>query len=438
MMKLRIVRRLAASFAFLLAAGTAAAEAAEIQRVVSPGGIEAWLVEEDAVPVVAVSFAFVGGAAQDPADKPGVANMVSGLLDEGAGDLDSATFQSKLDEYSIELSFDAGPDAFYGRFRTLAENREEAAKLVKLALGAPRFDSEPVERIRAQIFASLRNDDRDPESVADRTLMETAFPGHPYGRPTDGTEQSVAAITVDDLKAFRDHTFARDNLKIAVVGAIDAATLGRLLDEMFGDLSAKADLKPVPEVAVAGPARKDVTMAIPQAVIQIAGNGMKREDPDFIAASVVNQILGGGTFSSRLYSSIREKRGLAYSVSTGLSAYDHAGMVSGQTSTRADQSDKVIGLMQDEMARLAADGPTEDELAKAKSYITGAYAIRFTTSSQIAGQLLAIQMDNLGKDYPERRNSLIAAVTLDDARRVAKRLFGGDRFVVVRVGPPAS
>jgi zinc protease len=432
-------RLLATAVVLLLAVAAApSAWAVDIQRVVSPGGIEAWLVDESAVPVIAMSFAFAGGSAQDPADKPGVANMVSGLLDEGAGDLDSAAFQSRLNDSSIELSFDAGADAFLGTMRTLATNRDEAAHLLKLALSSPRFDAEPVERIRAQIVAGIRSNARDPEDVASHALMAAAFPDHPYGRPDVGTEASVGAITVDDLKAFHAKTIARDNLKIAVVGAVDAATLAPLLDQIFGDLPAKADLKPVPEVAIAGPERRDIDMAIPQTIIRFAGKGLKRDDPDFIAASVVNYILGGGTFSSRLYSAVREKRGLAYSVSTGLSTFDHTGLLTGGTSTRADQSDAVVALIREEMARFAADGPTADELEKAKSYITGSYAIRFNTSSQIASQLLAIQRDNLGIDYSERRTGLIAAVTLDDARRVAKRLFGGDDFVIVRVGPPES
>jgi len=416
---------------------TVAARAVEIERVVSPLGIEAWLVEDDTVPLVAMSFAFIGGAAQDPAERPGVANMLSGLLDEGAGDLDSKAFQATLDEFSIDISFDASRDAFAGSLKTLVENRDQAARLLRLALTTPRFDIEPVERIRAQIVAGIRSDESDPDSIAGETLIKAAFPDHPYGRPLEGTLDTVAAITVDDLKTFHRRTIARDNLRIAVVGAIDATSLARLLDDVFGSLPAKAELSSVPDVEPALSERVDVVMDIPQTVLSLAGKGITRSDPDFIPASVATLILGGGGLSSRLYHEVREKRGLAYSVGIGLHVYDHAGLVVGGTKTRADQADNVVALIEAEIARFASEGPTEEELAKAKGYLIGSYALRFTTSTRIARQLLAIQLDNLGIDYIDHRKDLIGAVTVDDVRRVAKRLFSGD-MIVVRVGQAAS
>jgi zinc protease len=429
---------LGASFLGLLLLIAGEARATEIQRVVSPKGIEAWLVEEHTVPLVALSFAFSGGAAQDPAGKSGVANMVSGLLDEGAGDLDSEAFQAALDESSIMLSFDAGNDAFYGSVRTLVDNKDQAARLLKLALTKPRFDAEPVERIRAQILTGIKQGARDPDSVAGDALMAAAFPSHPYGRPVEGTLDSVAAIGVDDLRSFFNKTVARDNLKIAVVGAIDAATLSAMLDEVFGDLPAKANLAGVPETTPAAPVHVDIAMTIPQTIIRFGAPGLKRADPDFIAASIADYILGGGGFSSRLYGEVREKRGLAYSVSLGLSPFDHAGAIFGGTSTRADQADGVVTLIESEIKRFAGEGPTADELAKAKSFLIGSYALRFNTSTKIARQLLAIELDNLGIDYIDRRNALIAAVTLDEVRRVAKRIFSGDDLIVVRVGQKAG
>jgi zinc protease len=437
----RFLRRVL-SAAFLFApfalAPLASEAAAPIQKVVSPGGIEAWLVEEQTVPLIAMSFAFNGGAAQDPAAKPGVANMVSALLDEGAGDLDSQAFQAALDDASIELSFDAGRDAFYGSLRTLTANRAEAVRLLRLALTAPRFDTEPVEWVRAQVMAGIRSAERDPETVAQQALAKAAFPDHPYGRPVDGTLDTVAAVTIDDLKAFHRNNLARGNLKVAVVGAIDAATLGPMLDEIFAGLPAKASLVPVADVAPAVPARVDIAMPIPQTVLSFVGNGLKRNDPDFIAATVVAHILGRGSNGSRLYDEVREKRGLAYSVSLGLLPYDHAGLVAGGTSTRADQADAVLDLITSEVKRFAEEGPTPDELAQAKSYLIGSYDLRFNTSGRIADQLLGLQIDNLGMDYPVRRKALFEAVTIDDARRVAKRLFDSGGFVVVRVGEAAS
>lgn len=433
------LRRLAALAALVLtslAGFPLAASAFDIQKVVSPGGITAWLVEDKTVPLVAMSFAFEGGAAQDPADRPGVANMLTGLLDEGAGDIDSAAFQARVEDLSVDLSFDAGRDAIFGSLRTLTENRAEAVRLLRLALTEPRFDAEPVDRIRAQLIAGIRRSERSPGDIASKLQMKANFPNHPYGRPVQGTADSVAAIGVADLRAFLARNFARDNLRVAVVGAIDAATLGAMLDEAFGALPAKADLVGVPDIVPGGAGRASATLATPQTTIRFTGQGLKRDDPDFLAASVATFILGGGG-GSRLFTAVREQRGLTYSIGLSLDALDHAGLVSGSTSTRGDQAGTVIKVVEDEIARFAKDGPSEAELAKSKDYLMGSFALRFVTSSRIARQLLSFQMDNLGIDYVQRRNREVAAITIADVRKAAQRLFGKG-LMVVTVGKPAT
>jgi zinc protease len=413
-----------------------AASAAKIERVVSPGGIVAWLVEDYSVPVVSMNFAFHGGAVQDPAGKPGVANMLSGLLDEGAGNMDSQAFQSELDSLSIGLDFDAGRDDFFGTIKTLTENQDAAFNMLALAIQSPRFDAEPVERIRAQVETRIQRSADDPDTIATEAMCGAAFAGHPYGQPLDGTVDSVSKITTGDLSTYRQNIFARDNLKIAVVGAVDAKTVGRLVDEVFGPLPQTAALKAVPSIA---PKAGDIhiSMPNPQTLIRFGGPGIARSDPDFMPAYVVNHILGGGTFSSRLYSEVREKRGLAYTISTTLVSMEHATALVGSTATRADRADETVALIEAETARLAKDGPTEAELAKAKSFLIGSYALRFDSSSKIARQILGIQLDGLPIDYVEKRNSIIAAVTLEDAKRAAKRLFSTGTNMVVRVGPEA-
>ena len=420
----------------LAASGEAAA--VDIQAVTSPTGMEAWLVEDHTIPLIAVSFAFVGGASQDPAGKAGLANLMAVTLDEGAGDLDSEAFQARLEDLSIGLSFDAGLDTFAGSLRTLVENRDEAVRLLRLALTEPRFDPEPVARMREQLLTRIRARERNPGEIAGNALMEAAFAGHAYSRPVEGTPESLAAITADDLRAFHRRVLARDNLRVAVVGAIDGPTLAAMLDQMFAALPAAADTEPVAEAPPLASARVDVDMAIPQSEIRIAAPGVKRDDPDYIPAYVAAFLLGGGGPGSRLYDEVRARRGLAYAISLGLSTLDHGGLVSGGTSTRADQADDVLALVEAEIALFAAVGPTADELAKAKAYLIGSYPLRFRTSSQIARRLLGIQLDRLGIDYVDRRSGLIAAVTVEEVRAAAQRLFGDGRLIVVRVGRPAS
>jgi zinc protease len=427
---------LAAFVALLFAFASLPAQAMTIERIVSPSGIEAWLVRESATPLVAMAYSFHGGTAQDPADQAGIAKLVSSLLDEGAGELESKTFHQRLENHAIELAFRAGRDYFTGSLRALNEHRDEAFDLLKLSLTAPRFDTDAVERMRIQMMAGLRRDTTSPNDIASKAWWSAAFPNHPYGQDSKGTLDTVPKITVEDMRDYVRRAFARNELKIAIVGDVDAATAGRLIDTAFGSLPAKNDLRPIPDVAVHGLGRRIVTkVAVPQAVVTFGGAGMARHDPDFMAGYITNHIFGGGTFSSRLYREVREKRGLAYGVSDNLFWFKHAAVTIGGTATRADRTGDAIAIIQAEAKRMAEDGPTAEELAKAKSYIKGSYALTLDTSSKIAAQLVQIQTDNLGIDYIQRRSAMIDAVTLDDAKRAAKRLYGKGMLVSIAGEP---
>lgn len=413
--------------------------ASRIQRVISPGGIEAWLVEDYTVPLIALEFAMEGGASQDPPGRAGLANMVSGLIDEGAGPYDSAAFHERLDEYAIELHFRADRDQFTGHLKTLAKHRDEAFDMLRLAVNEPRFDPEPVERVRAQILAGLRQEVNDPDSMASRAFFALAFAGHPYANPVRGTLETIPTITRDDLLASRARVFARDRLKIGVVGAIDAKALGAALDTMFGALPAKGSLATVPAIVPQGVGMRElVDLDIPQSSVRFGAPGLLRTDPDWVAAVVVNHVLGGGVFSSRLFREVREKRGLAYSVYSQLVPFNHAGLYIGGTSTKNERVKESLDIIGQEIASLAKDGPNEEELATARRYLIGSYALRFDTSTKLADQLVRLQVEELGMDYMDRRNGLVAAVTQEDAVRAARRLFGDGQFFATIVGRPVG
>jgi zinc protease len=420
----------------LLAFAAGPAGATSIERVISPAGIEAWLVRQPSVPLVAMDFAMTGGANEDPADKAGVAHLVASTVDEGAGDLDAEAYHQRLEDNAIELSFTANLDYFRGSLRTLTANRDLAFDTLRLSLTAPRFDDEAVERIRTQILADLRRATTSPGDIANEVWWRTAFAGHPYGRPVHGSLESVPRITTADLKAYTKRVFSRATLKITIVGDIDAATAGVLIDKAFGSLPEQPQLTPVPAATPQGLGRRIVVdLDVPQAVIMFGGPGVARNDPDFFAAYLVNHILGGGAMSSRLYTEVREKRGLAYGVSTGLVPLAHAQLLTGSTATRADRTADTLEIIDREMKNLAENGPTEEELAKTKSFLKGSYGLYFDTSTKIAAQLVQIQLDKLGIDYINRRNGLIDAVTRADAQRVAKRLLDSKMLITV-VGKP--
>jgi zinc protease len=415
-----------------LSVSPAAHAATKIQHLVSPGGIEAWFVQDSTVPLVAMEYAFAGGATQDPVGKPGVGNLVADLLDEGSGDLDSKTFHERLDRRAIELSFQIARDQFRGSLRMLRDNKDEAFDLLHMALTSPHFDSVDVERIRSQVISGLHRDTTNPNALAGRKFLELAYGDHPYGRPSNGTLESVPTITVDDLKDYVHRVLAKDTLKVAVVGDVDPATLGKLLDKTFGDLPAKASLTPVPDVVAAKPPQQVlVNLDVPQTVITFGGPGIMRHDPNFMPAYVVNHVLGGGGLSSRLYREVREKRGLAYSVYDALLWMDHSALFIGNTGTRADRAGETIAAVEKEIKRMAEDGPTQQELDEAKSYINGSQMLALDTSSKLAQALLQYQLDKMPIDYIEKRSEIVNAVTLDQAKQAAKQLWSQGLLTVV-------
>ncbi len=427
--------------AFALGATPAAAQGSKmkIQEVTSPGGIKAWLVESHVNPLIAIRFAFVGGASQDSSGKDGQAYFVTSMMDEGAGELDASAFQEREQALAMRMDFDAGRDVMLGNIQTLTENKDEVFDLLRLAMSKPRFDEDALERVRAQILAGLKFDENDPETVASLAWDRLAFHDHPYGRPVKGTMASIATITSEDLHDYVRRVFARDKLVVSVVGDITAEELGKALDQLFGDLPERSELVQVAEARPPlGPTREVIVMDVPQSVAQFGHRGIARDDDDFIAAYVLNYIIGGGGFSSRLMEEVREKRGLAYSVYSNLYPYRHGAVFVGNVATKNEAVGQSLTVIQDELMRLAEQGPSDEELDSAKAYLTGAYALRFESSSSIASQLLWIQIEDLGIDYITKRNALVEAVTMDDIKHVAKRLLAADQLITTIVGKPVE
>lgn len=426
----------AALFAMILA--VPAAHAVEVQRVTG-GGVEAWLVEDHTNPIVNVRLAFRGGAALDPAEKGGLAEMVAALLDEGAGQFDSTAFHERLEDLAITLRFNADLDALRGQVETLSEHRDTAFALLRQALIEPRFDAEPIARVRSQLQARARAALEDPNTVASQAFMAMAFPDHPYGRPSGGTADSLAAITVEDLRAFVPARLTKDRLVIGVVGDITPAQLATVLDRTFADLPATGDAAAVADVApnTTGQTRV-VPTGSPQSAIVFGQPGLARDDPDFYAATVLAHIVGSGPFTSRLYQEVREKRGLVYTVYARLAPLDHAALVLGSAGTVNERAGETLAVIRDVWRDVAQGGVGEADLTNAKTYLTGSFPLRFTASGQIAGILVSMQLENLGIDYLDRRNALIEAVTLADVNRLARDLLAPERLSFVVAGAPTG
>jgi zinc protease len=432
-------RILASGLVLILTAFVAPADAMTIDRVTTPGGIEAWLVQDHSIPAVSMEFTFRGGAALDPAGKEGLGNLLSSMLLEGAGDLDSPHFQGTLEDKSIGLGFNAGLDTFEGSLKTLTENLSTAGDLLHLAITQPRFEAADLARVKTRIQAALRRASEEPRTIASETWMATAFPGLPYARPVRGTIDSVGALTDEDLRAFLTARLSRGNLIIGVAGDITPAALAPLLDHIFGDLPATAAPASLPDTSPRTTGQTIVIQrAVPQTIVTFGQAGVKRDDPDFYAATLLNYILGGGGFNSRLMTEVREKRGLAYGVFSYLAPYEHFALLMGGTATQNARVAESISVIKEEWGRMRDKGATKTELANAKTYLTGSFPLQFDSTNQIARLLVSIQYDHLGIDYVDRRKALINNVTLADVKRVAQRLLDPGTLLTVVVGEPAG
>lgn len=414
------------------------AGAVDIRRLVTDKGIKVWFVEDKSVPLIALSFTFEGaGAATEPDGKEGLAEMTTALLDEGAGDLDSQAYHRAVEDIAMRMSFDSGMDNVFGRMVTLRAEREKAFELLRKALVEPRFDAEPVMRVRNQMLAGLRQQEQDPDYIGRRLWLETVFAGHPYSRPSEGTKESLAKIGPDDLRGFVRDRFGRDRLIVGVVGDISEAELKTRIDALFGGLPEKSKTYDIPDISPRGAGKTQVArLPIPQSQIAFGHEGIKREDPDWYAAYLVTRILGGGGLSSRLYEQVREKRGLAYSVYAYLNPMDHVAMVGGGTATQNARAGESLDVIRAEWRRIAENGVTAEELRDAKTYANGSFPLRLGSSKQIADMLVAIQLSDLGTGYIDKRPELINAVTLEKANKVASYLFKPDKLTVVVVGDP--
>lgn len=422
---------------FLLVLAALPARAAiEIKEVVSPGGITAWLVEDQTIPFTALELRFRGGASVEPADKRGAVNLMAALLEEGAGDLDARAFATAREELAVSFSYGASDDSVSVSAQFLTENREEALALLRQSLIAPRFDQDAITRVRAQVLSGLRSDEKNPQRLASRRFDALVYGDHPYGTSLNGTIETVTALTRDDLVQAHADSMARDRIYVAAVGDISADDLAALLDDLLGDLPATgAALPDAANPAFVGGVEV-VDFPTPQSVIQFGQSGIAQDHPDFFAAFILDHILGGGGFESRLMTEVREKRGLTYGIYTYLADRDHAAIWAGSVATANNRVAETIEVIRAEWTRLQEQAVTQQELDRAKTYLTGAYPLRFDGNGRIANIIVGMQMRGMPIDYAATRNDRVNAVTLDDITRVAADLLDPDLLSFVVAGQP--
>jgi zinc protease len=415
----------------------AAAEAITVKTVDGPQGVETWLSEEHSFPMIAVNISLPAGSAYDAAGKPGLSSMVASLLDEGAGDLTADAYKQALESRAIRLTAQPDRDFLVITVTMLKENADEGFRLVALALQKPRFDADAIERMRAAQLASLKQEDEEPNQIANKAWSNAYFGPHPYAHPVKGTPMGVAAITAADIKSFVADHFVRDRVKVAISGDLTPAQVQKYLQQLFSALPAKMVPLPPKPSETAKPGTQTIAIEEPAPVAAFGFSGPMRADPDFMQAFVANYIFAGGGFSSRLMDQVRDKRGLTYGIAMGVDDLRSAGIIVGNVQSQKAKISTALDVTKSEMARFAKDGATEKELADAKTFLTGSFALQFDSNAKIARNLNGFQRSGLGPDYVEKRNAMIEAVTLAQVNAMAKKYYDPSKLVIVVAGTPA-
>lgn len=411
--------------------------AVSVQEVTSPGGVKAWLIEGHEAPVVALSFSFKGGQAYDPSGQNGLSSLTMSLLDEGAGDRDALNLRAYLENRAIGVSFDAERDHLAGKMHLLSSQKEAAFSILGEMLTKPRFDAEAIERMRAQFLAYLKRQEGDPQTEAIHAFFKQVFGDHPYGRPVPGTAEDMRALGKNDFKNLIRSRFAKENLQIAVCGDVTADELGQLLDKAFAALPESPDLPNLPDVIPQfdGKMHK-IEAQFPQSVAVFGAEALPRLHDDFYSQYVMNYLLGGGSFSSRLMQELRQKNGLTYGISTMLVLLDKASLLMGTVASAQEKMPEALDRLTAEWQKMGEAGVSSEERASAVTYLTGAYPLRFASSAKTAAFMLAMQQYNLPPDYINDRNNYFRAVTKESIDQMARKILDPDKLTVTVVGNP--
>ncbi|HPF79204.1 MAG TPA: pitrilysin family protein, partial [Alphaproteobacteria bacterium] len=410
----------------------------DIQEVTSPKGIKAWLVEDKDLPIISLQFSFKGaGAVNNSPEKQGLSRLLSNTMDEGAGDLTSQEFQKVMSDNSISLSFGSGRDDFGGRVETLSRNKEKAFELLTLALTKPRFDEEPLQRMKLANITRIRSSMGDPDWIEARLFNDLAYEGHPYALNSGGTISTLESITAEDLRQFKKDFLTKDRLVVSAAGDISPKELAKVLDQIFGDLPATGKQNAIKDIALQNTGKTFLYKKdIPQTLISVALPSFDRQDPDYYALMVMNHIYGASGFGSRLMEEAREKRGLTYGIYSGMAVQDYISTFSVSTSTKNATAKEILQIIKDEMAVMKKEPVSEQELIDAKAYIIGSMPLSLTSTSSIADIALDLQLKGRSITYLDDFPEKIQAVTAEDIKRVSARILNPETMLTVMVGSP--
>jgi len=411
-------------------------EFATIQQFVTPGGVSVWLVEEPSIPILSLRMTWQAGATNDPVGLEGLTGAMVYHMNEGAGEYDAQGFFKRMEELNMSFSCGSGNESTFCSASMLTDNAGESFDMIGLALSEPRFDDGPFERFQREQQVGLQMRQTNPQYLAGRAQIEALYPDHPYARETSA--ESLSALSQDAMAAQKDLLMVRDGMLVTAVGAISPEELAPLIDKAVADLPQSSETLETDTVVLS--AASEVPLAVdlpqPQSLVTFTAPAMARENPDFYTAVVLNYTFGGGGFESRLMKDLRVEQGLTYGVYTSVSAGDKLQIWSGSGQTKNESAGAFIAAVKSNMTKMVDEGMTEQELADAKSYLTGSYPLGFDSNAKIAGNMMGIRLDGLPVDFFDNRNAMVEAVTLEDVNRVAREYLSPENFTFIVVGQP--
>lgn len=424
---------------FLCCFATALQAASPVQTMRGPGGMLVYLLESHANPMVEMRMVLPGGSMHDPPGKAGVASLTAWMFNEGGGDMDAVTFQERLAYYGIAMDATASLENTTVNVTTLSAHLEEAWSCLADALLRPRLEEKDFARAVAERRAVILKGQEQPYTQASLLLDRMLYPDHPYGVPENGTLESLPRITVADLRQFYAESLRAPDMVLAVAGDISLTQLQGLLDRHLASLDPTPSTRPaIPEVAQDQPAKPPTTqhleMDIPQTTLMLGAIAISRQDPDYYAFYVLNQLLGGSGLTSRLSLELREKRGLTYGVYSDFSPLSKGGPFIIAMQTKTESVQESLDLIHKALQQMVEETVTEEELEAVVRYLTGSFPLHLDGLGKLAAIWGRIGYYQLGSDYLDKWPARVKAVTREDIRRVARRLLDRSRFYTVTVG----
>ncbi len=405
-------------------------------RVVTPNGMTLLVVAQHSLPIVSVEVLVQSGSLYDPAGKPGLSNLTAGLLDEGTAGRSALEITDALAAVGARLSVRASYDYVTAGLRVLKKDVETGFDLLSDILVHPVFDSSEFKRVRTIILGEIQAEKDQPHAIARQAFRKITFGSHPYYHPVKGFEESLPEIKQADLVSFHRKHYRPNNAIISIVGDVTLQEAEVLVQKYFGKWK-KGTLDP-PKIEPAHALRskkvRKIEKDLSQATVILGHVGIKRTNPDYYAVRVMNYILGGGGFSSRMMREIRDNQGLVYSIYSSFSGNQDPGPFSVTFQTENGNARKAIEGILLEINRIREEDVSKEELSEAKAYLVGSFPLRMDTTRKVASLLPQIEFHNLGLHYLKEYAELINRVTVNDVRRVAKKYLHPDHYALVLVG----